>query len=126
MHTLSVICSTILSFGIKKSIPRITKLRISAHDLLIERGRYFRPKIPREQRLCTTCNKVEDEEHFLLFCTKYSTLRSTTFQRLCVDSHDLHPQSCNAFELLMRLLNPKDIEETLIICNFITSALLLR
>ena len=44
-----------LSFGLPKDKTReLAKLRISAHDLLIERGRYFRPRIPRESRLCTS------------------------------------------------------------------------
>ncbi len=116
-----------LSFGIKKSTTReLTKIRISAHDLLIERGRYFRPKLPRAQRLCSTCNEVEDEEHFVLFCTKCSSLRSVLFQKLGVDDHDLRPQSNKAFELLIKLLNPIDIEETMLICNCIASSLLLK
>ena len=38
------------SFGFTKSLTKeLTKIRISAHDLLIERGCYFKPRIPREQ-----------------------------------------------------------------------------
>ena len=44
----------------------ITKYRISDHNLLIEKGRYF--KIPREERLCKKCKKIEDETHFILYC----------------------------------------------------------
>ena len=48
-----------LSFGLPKSLTKeITKKkkkkkknRISAHDLLTEHGRYFRSRIPREQRI---------------------------------------------------------------------------
>jgi hypothetical protein len=43
---------------------------ISAHTFLIEKGSYFRPKFCRNLRLCSLCNKIEDEEHFLLFCKK--------------------------------------------------------
>ena len=52
----------------------VTRLRISAHNLFIERGRYERPLIPRELRWCTFCytqyNQVilEDEAHALLTC----------------------------------------------------------
>ena len=45
-------------------LKNLQKNRINAHDLLIESGRYFRPRIPREQRICVQCNQVEDEEHF--------------------------------------------------------------
>ena len=45
-----------LSFGLPKAKTKeLSKLRVSAHELLIERGRYFRPQVPREKRLCTTC-----------------------------------------------------------------------
>ena len=30
----------------------LCNLRVSNHDLMIERGRYHKPKLPREQRLC--------------------------------------------------------------------------
>ena len=56
-----------------------TKLRISAHELQIERGRYI--NIPREQRICTWCKTnidiecIEDEEHALYDCDLYSRER---------------------------------------------------
>ena len=34
----------------KSNNERTSKFRISAHDLLIERGRYFRPRVPREKK----------------------------------------------------------------------------
>ena len=37
---------------------KITQLRISAHCLNIERGRYSKPKIPREERFCKFCTEV--------------------------------------------------------------------
>ena len=48
-----------------------TKLRISAHPLMIEKGRHLTPKIPVDQRIGTLCslNEVEDELHFMLKCT---------------------------------------------------------
>ena len=52
----------------------VTRLRISAHNLFIERGRYERPLISRELRWCAFCYNqsnnvvVEDEQHALLTC----------------------------------------------------------
>ena len=58
-----------LSFGLSKTKTReLSKLRIRAHDLLIERVRYFRPRILRESIICTTCDTIENEEHFMLYC----------------------------------------------------------
>ena len=53
----------------------MTRLRISAHRLAIERGRYN--NIPIEDRVCTTCQGriLEDEYHFLMICNKYDDTR---------------------------------------------------
>ena len=43
----------------------LTKLRISAHQLYVETGRYCNPAILREKRFCFHCkNIVEDDKHF--------------------------------------------------------------
>ena len=47
----------------------LTALRISAHKLKIERGRYSGQS--KEERLCAECNVVEDEINFFCDCTKY-------------------------------------------------------
>ena len=52
----------------------ITKLRISEHNLLIEKGRHL--NISREQRLCSHCKCIDDNIRFLLHCTINSELRS--------------------------------------------------
>ena len=44
----------------------ITKLRVSSHSLAIERGRHL--GTPIQERLCTVCNVIEDEKHFLFEC----------------------------------------------------------
>ena len=45
--------------------------------LAIETGRYAKPPVPVENRLCFACNKncVENENHFLLDCPLYDDLR---------------------------------------------------
>ena len=61
----------------KKFRVALSKLRTSSHRLLIESGRWNRPHpIPREQRLCTFCNKLEDEFHLLFECSLYSNERA--------------------------------------------------
>ena len=61
-----------------------TKLRISSHHLAIEKGRYTRPIIPREQRFCNTCSDkvIGDEMHFLLGCPKFVSERGRLFYDL--------------------------------------------
>ena len=116
-----------LSFGLPKDKTReLAKLRISAHDLLIERGRYFRPRIPRESRLCTSCNEIEDEEHFMLYCSMNSGLRNDLFKTLNITYHDLKPGSDASFNAFVHLMNPATAEETKYVCEFITMSLVLR
>lgn len=65
---------------------RTTKLRISAHDLEIEEGRYL--NIPREERICKWCNislskkVVENETHVLYDCDLYGDLRNKMVKSL--------------------------------------------
>ena len=62
---------------------RFTQLRISAHRLFIETGRYSRPKLPRENRFCFSCkNAVEDENFFLFHCKEYNSLRENLYLEL--------------------------------------------
>ena len=52
----------------------LTRLRTAAHRLLIETGRWVKPKpIALENRKCITCNIFEDEFHFILVCPMYSS-----------------------------------------------------
>lgn len=54
-----------LHIGSKSNRQIITKFRVSAHDLEIEKGRYIGVKA--ENRICKLCEtEVEDEFHFLL------------------------------------------------------------
>ena len=56
----------------------LSKLRLSALPLRNETGRYERPRLDVNDRLCLVCKdgiSVEDEEHLLFHCEKYSALR---------------------------------------------------
>jgi hypothetical protein len=53
------------SFYTKQQRKLLTKFRISAHNLNIEKGRYIGTKV--EDRICNLCkNNIEDEVHFLI------------------------------------------------------------
>ena len=61
----------------------MSRLRISAHNLMVETGRYKRPKkIPVPDRLCDICNLLEDEYHFVMQCKKYECFRHKMFEKL--------------------------------------------
>jgi hypothetical protein len=82
-----------------------TSLRISSHQLAIERGRYSKPFIPRNQRFCFLCENdqvIEDEKHVLLECCAYNDNRQNTFediQKVCPLFKTL--DSTNTFLYLM-------------------------
>jgi exonuclease III len=63
-----------------------TKLRISSHDLEIEKGRY--QNVSRDQRICSWCNTcsgqqiMEDEKHLLFHCDLYAKLRSSVINSI--------------------------------------------
>ena len=55
----------------------LAQLRLSAHHLRIETGRYAHNRVDRALRLCTLCDRsdLEDEYHFVLICPVYSQIR---------------------------------------------------
>ena len=65
-----------------KSEKSFTKLRRSDHNLMIEEGRRKRPMLPRNERLCNTCKKLNDEIHFLIECDKYKKERFDKFKTI--------------------------------------------
>ena len=84
----------------------LTKLRISAHTLRIERGRYERCNgrvLPAEERICKYCHahNVEDEYHFVMICDLYSIKRSRLLQFL-----DLSEQPTK--ETFVKLMSAKN------------------
>ena len=67
----------------------LARLRMSSHTLAIETGRHSKPNIAKEKRLCKYCdlNEVEDEQHFLLRCTLYETLRKNLLKATALESN---------------------------------------
>jgi hypothetical protein len=67
---------------IKNSKHRValSRLRLSSHQLMIEKGRHRKPIIPRTERICSICNLgIEDEFHFLTICPTYLEARNELF-----------------------------------------------
>ena len=53
----------------------VSRIRLSSHMFLIERGRWGKKRIDIEMRKCTVCNVLEDEFHVLIECPKYKNQR---------------------------------------------------
>ena len=101
----------------------MAKLRISSHPLRIESGRYCRPPLPRESRICQYCNLgvVEDEEHFLIDCTLYNDERAMLFDalRTLVPNIDML-KKLEKFILLLSL-NNGDVEFVEPVLKFVSA-----
>ena len=116
------VMQTYLTFNINKYLrSNLTKLRLSAHSLAIETGRYCKPIIPANERFCFSCkNKVEDECHFLIECPLYDILRDKFFT--IFDKNSNKP----SMEQVNRLLNPNTSEELKNTCSYLKESLHLR
>ncbi len=102
----------------------MSKLRISAHRLNIETGRYVRPPLPPEERLCLCCNtnSVENEMHFVLDCPLYTPERETLLNSLeTITGFDLYEHR-NLFHLIMSI-NGGDRDFLNPILHFVTTCL---
>ena len=99
-----------------------TKIRISDHNLLIEKGRYL--KIPRDNRTCPTCKTLEDENHFLLHCQINNVLRIKLFNDMAIDN-PMFPNLSDTQKLVI-LLNPSNINQVKKTGSFIKQSLELR
>ena len=99
----------------------LSKFRTSDHCLLIETGRH--KKIPRQQRLCTLCNTIDDEFHFFLHCNSNIQQRNILIKTIL--------DNCSSFFLrspvqkLDFILNPTQ-EIISAVCLFIKQSLELR
>ncbi len=98
----------------------ICKLRISAHNLMVERMRYSRPKPKLDDRLCKFCQCADTEFHFIFQCCNNATLRTEMFS----DILQIFPQ----FHLLpptaqfIRLMECSDVELMKIFGKFVVSS----
>ena len=67
-HHLDVVC-------VNSHRVAISRLIMSSHSLRIEKGRWERLPIPRQDRTCSVCHKLGDEYHFLLEGLSFQELR---------------------------------------------------
>ena len=96
----------------------LTKLRIGAHSLAIETGRYGTTKIPADQNFCKFCpTNVEDEVHFLFQCPQYNLLRNE-YNIPFIIIYD--------FNQINDFINPAVTHDAKLVGKFIKEAMFLR
>ena len=88
----------------------LAKIRVSAHDLAIEKCRYSR--ILRQNRICRACDLglVENEEHFLLGCVACASLHKDYLSKLHTSSRSYIKVSSSTLKSvkLIRISNCKN------------------
>ena len=98
----------------------ITRWRLSCHKLCIETGRYKRPKVERESRLCIACQLVEDEYHALFICKAHRNIRLK--YSVLLDKYDtvfklLNPSGSN--DLITTSCYIREIEDNMDLLNMV-------
>ena len=96
----------------------ITRLRLQSNRLELVRGRYTRPKVPPDQRLCSSCNAIDDEEHLITKCGVVADIRENTFKTMSENNQEFSNLSDS--ENPHFFLHPLSCDSTLIIGHFIT------
>ena len=73
-------------------IMALARFRISSHNLRIETGRYSRPKLQVEDRVCIYCDsqETEDEVHFLNRCIYFKNERAILYRKCSKYIDDLY------------------------------------
>ncbi|KAL4240483.1 hypothetical protein ACF0H5_001275 [Mactra antiquata] len=85
---------------------QLTRLRVSSHSLYVESGRWVKPNpIPFNERICSACNKLEDEYHFILECSLYNDIRDRYIPRYYINRPSMFK-----FITLITNENPKVIK----------------
>ena len=89
----------------------MAKIRLVVLPLRVETGRYEIPRVEYSLRLCKQCalSEVENEEHFLLRCTKHNTRRVALLSELNLANWD---QWDSKQKIVYLLNNPSSLRAT--------------
>ena len=105
------------------------KLRLSAHSLQIETGRYEVRKTPKEERYCGYCKTlgnylVEDEAHFLVSCPLFNEERVEIHKFICKKFPSVN--LLNETNTMIWLLSQEDVCALELIGNFCKKSFKIR
>ena len=101
----------------------LCKIRLSAHNLAIERGRHL--GLHTSDIICTICKTgdVEDESHFLFKCEKYSNyMRSFQCNILSI----LQKNNLSENQMLKFCMNSISLKVLRVTSSYINNCLTLR
>ena len=86
----------------KKYRSAYAKFRCGVAPIKIETCRYGLNRLPVDQRLCESCNELEDEFHVIMNCGMYVDIRTSLLQSVSTITSDFlnKPQDEQFIELL--------------------------
>jgi hypothetical protein len=106
----------------------LSQLRLSAHKLKIETGRYSSQNqyVPPANRICQNCDlsTTEDEKHFLLHCSRYSAERVKLFSLISSNNNYFNDYDDN--QKFLWLMTNENLKNMKSISTFILEAIHLR
>ena len=116
----------------------LTRLRVSAHLLGIERLRYARPPVPPAQRGCRFCGPpgprvaigspgrgpCDDEQHAITVCSLMADEREQFYRDMSVSCPAFQSLTCQ--EKFVRLMCPVNATESKLVNRFISKTFLKR
>ena len=106
----------------------IAQIRLSAHKLNIESGRYNgrNQYVPPADRTCRNCalNDMEDELHFVLKCTAYDHLRADLLKQFEVGNP--HFSSYNIHQKFIWIMSNENLDNLKSLGKYISAALKVR
>ena len=80
----------------------ISKLRLGNLPLRIETGRFARPPLPEQERVCYCgSQEVETEAHLLFQCSKYESLRQAWIRSLNIPTNFNDLPENDKFDLVL-------------------------
>ena len=104
----------------------LSRLRLSCHDLMIEKGRHHRPSLERSERKCPYCKDVvEDECHFITSCPLYSNEREELYAEVHKNSRWFNEIPTNNQKFIFILSN-ENVEVSNKVAAFVYKSFALR
>ena len=90
----------------------ISKTRTGCLSIRIELGRFSRPPLPENERICLACKvdhnsrptpAIENEYHFIFVCNRYNEIRSSWIPKLDLPSNFDNLQECEKLQIVLNV-----------------------
>ena len=103
----------------------VSRFRLSNHNLMIEKGRHFKPKLDKNERKCYLCkNPIENEEHFLVNCPLFTPQR-IKLEIICKENCERYDNLTQEQKFIFIMSN-EDPKVTMALGKFVSHCLLFR